>query len=129
MIKLEITGRGVEVGQKLHDYIEDKIGGLEKYLPRHNRSTAFATVVLIDDPNGREDNRFVCDVVLTVAGAKMVSKEGTLNIYAAVDIVAAKIHSQIRTYKEKLEPSRRRKLFGRFVRSQQTVEPEAEQVS
>jgi putative sigma-54 modulation protein len=112
MIKCDLTGRNFEVDEKLREYIEDKLGGLDKYLPRQVRGTALCNVIVIDDPNGREDNRFVCEAILSVGGDQMVSREGTVNIYAAVDIVEAKMKSQLLKYKEKhmLEPRRHRML-------------------
>lgn len=110
MIKCDIKGRNFEVDAKLKSYIEEKIGGLEKYLPRQVRETAHCMVIAEDDPNGREDNRYVCEVVLSVHGTQLVSREGTVNVYAAVDIVEAKLRSQLATFKEKfaLEPRRGR---------------------
>ena len=85
-------------------------------MPRHARDTAAATVMLQDDPSGREDNRFVCEVLLTLPGETLMSKEGTLNIYAAVDIVEAKLKAQMRTYKAKhvTEP-RRGRMLNRLI--------------
>ena len=122
MIKLDITGRNFEVDPKVEDYVTDKLGGLEKYLPRQVRETALATIILFDDPSGREDNRFVCEAILTVAGAKMYCSEGTLNMYAAIDIVAAKLKAQITSYKEKhtTEPRRARMLSRLMGRTSET---------
>ncbi len=112
MMKCDVTGRNFGVDDKMRAYIDEKIGGLEKYLPRQVRETASCAVVLEDDPSGREDNRYVCDAVLTVRGAQLVSREGTVNVYAAVDIVEAKLHAQLAKYKDKhtLEPRRGRML-------------------
>lgn len=132
MIRCEITARNFEVDDKVKDYVEDKIGNLEKYLPRRVRGNLSAAVVLTDDPNGREDNRFVCEVVMTVNGSQMVSREGTVNIYAAVDIVEAKLRQQCHKYKEKLtlKPRRLRmitRLIGRKSETDpQTPSPEQE---
>ena len=65
-----------------------------------------------DDASGREDNRYVCEAVMTVRGTTLVSREATVNIYAAIDIVEAKLKSQLAKYKEKsaLEPRRERML-------------------
>lgn len=129
MIKCELTGRNFEVDEKLRDYVESKLGGLEKYLPRQSREVASCAVILEDDPNGREDNRFVCEAVLTVPGEQLVSREGTVNIYAAVDIVEAKMKVQLAKYKEKhmLEPRRHRMLSRLSGRSSEApTEAEAE---
>ncbi|HVQ45056.1 MAG TPA: ribosome-associated translation inhibitor RaiA [Candidatus Saccharimonadia bacterium] len=118
MMKCELTGRNFEVDDKMRAYIDDKIGGLEKYLPRQVRETASCAVILEDDPSGREDNRYVCEAVLSVRGVQLVSREGTVNVYAAVDIVEAKLRAQLAKYKDKhtLEPRRARmvpKWLGR----------------
>jgi putative sigma-54 modulation protein len=112
MIKIELTARNFEVDEKMKEYVEDKIGGLEKYLPRRSREEASANVVLEDDPSGREDNRYSCEVVVSVGSAKMVSREATVNFYAAIDIVEAKLKAQLAKYKDKntLLPRRGRML-------------------
>lgn len=122
MIRCEITARNFEVDDKVRSYVEDKIGNLEKYLPRRVRGNLSAAVMLEDDPNGREDNRFVCEVVMLVNGSKMVSREGTVNIYAAVDIVEAKLRQQCSKYKEKvmLKPRRLRMIYRLMGRKSET---------
>ncbi|GAC1369491.1 MAG: hypothetical protein NVSMB39_1360 [Candidatus Saccharimonadales bacterium] len=127
MIKCEVTARNFEVDDKMSSYVDEKIGGLEKYLPRQVRETAVCNVTLEDDPSGREDNRYVCDAVLTVKGTTMVSREGTVNIYAAVDIVEAKLKAQLAKYKEKtaLEP-RRGRMLSAWTNRHQTSPAEVE---
>ena len=127
MIKCEIAGRNFEVDNKMRAYVDTKIGGLEKYLPRQIRPLATCNVTLEDDPNGREDNRYVCDAVLTVQGHTMVSREGTVNIYAAIDIVEAKLKAQLMTFKEKvvLEP-RRGRMLSAWTNRHQLSPAEAE---
>lgn len=120
MMKCEVASRNFEVDDKMRAYVEDKIGGLDKYVPRQARATANCSVTLEDDPSGREDNRYVCEAIVKVPGATLVSREGTVNIYAAVDIVEAKLRSQLATYKNKhaLEPRRGRMLAGWLDRRQ-----------
>lgn len=102
MIACSITARNFEADDKMREYIEQKLGNLEKYVPRRSRGADVAcNVVLEDDVSGREDNRYVCEVVLNLRGNKLVSREGTVNMYAAVDIVEAKLKSQLVKYKEK----------------------------
>lgn len=130
MIKCDVTAKNFEVDDKMRAYVDTKIGGLEKYLPRQVRSTALCAVTMEDDPSGREDNRYVCEAVLTVNGTTMVSREGTVNIYAAVDIVEAKLKSQLAKYKEKvaLEP-RRGRMLSAWTSRHQTPAVETEEVT
>jgi ribosomal subunit interface protein len=116
MIKCELTARNFELDEKMKEYTEDKIGNLEKYLPRRSRDAVAAFVVLEDDPSGREDNRYVCEAIVNIGSTKMVSREATVNFYAAIDIVEAKLKAQLAKYKSKrsLLP-RRGRVLGRLT--------------
>lgn len=133
MIQLDITSRNFVADAKLNSYVTAKIGEIEKYLPRRVRQVASVKVRFEDDASGREDNRFVCEVVLTLPGDTLISKEGTINMYAAIDIVEAKLKAQVRTYKDKLvtEPRRARmltRLIGRKSEADSTTPtPEIEE--
>ncbi|HSX02081.1 MAG TPA: ribosome-associated translation inhibitor RaiA [Candidatus Saccharimonadia bacterium] len=122
MIKLNIATRNFEADTKLKDYIEEKIGSLDKFLPRSVRGLAEGKIVLETDPNGREDNRLVCEAILTIGGTTLVCREGAINMYASVDIVVAKLKAQICTYKEKhvKGPRRLRMLSRWFGRTQES---------
>lgn len=127
MIQCDITARGVSLDDKFKDYIGDKIGGLDKYLPKRARENVIATVTLEDDPNGREDNRYVCEVVVGVDGTTMVSREATVNYYAAIDIVEAKLKVQFAKYKDKRTfLPRRSRMIGRLMGRKFEPEPEPE---
>jgi putative sigma-54 modulation protein len=124
MIRLDITARNFEADDKIRDYVQEKIGGLDKYLPRDMRGATRGQVVLESDASGREDNQLVCEVILMVGGTKLQSREGTVNMYAAIDIVVAKLKSQIRTYKDKTTGhSGRGRLLNRLLRREAPVDP------
>lgn len=125
MIRLDTCGRNFEVEAKLREYVEEKIGGLDKYLPRYDRSTAYATVVLSDDPNGRENNRYVCEARMMVRGEAIISREGTVNMYAAIDIVEAKLKSQLVKYKQKRTIRwRRNRMLYRLIGRKSETDPQ-----
>jgi ribosomal subunit interface protein len=105
---IEIKSRNMELDAKKQAYAEKKLGGLEKFIARADREVASIQVMLEDDPSGREQNGQVCEAIVTLPGAKMVVREGTLNIYAAIDIVESKLKNQLRDYKEKNSPRQSR---------------------
>ena len=124
MITLHITGHNYEMDQKVRDYVEDKIGLLDKYLPRHAKNMT-GNVKLSYDVSGREDNCYSCETQLEVPGPNLEAKEATLNIYTAIDIVAAKLKSQAKKYKDKHTGRRRRQamqLVNRVLRRSVPVE-------
>jgi putative sigma-54 modulation protein len=117
VIKLQISGRNYELSDKITGYVNDKIGALDKYLPRNSRQ-ASGSVTLETDVSGREDNQCVCEVIIKVPGTVLQAKEATVNMYAAIDIVEAKIKSQILKYKDKHSPklNQRQRWLNKMLR-------------
>lgn len=102
MIKpIEISVKGdLELNDDIHKYINTKIAKLDRYMNKHARKSVHAEVMLMQD-KGKKSDRFTAEVVLHMPGEVITAKEATLNIYAAIDIVEAKLKNQIRKYKEK----------------------------
>lgn len=119
MIKLQISGRHFETDDKILAYVDKKIGGLDRYMPRSHQPI-MGTVVLEFDASNRQDNQYCCEVILNVPGEVMQAKEGTVNMFAAVDIVEQKIKAQVLKYKDKHEPARnkRKMMFGKILSHQ-----------
>jgi len=116
MLRTEITGVHTKVDDKLQKYINRKIGGLEKYLPRGARRSAHAEIRLKEKP-AKDKNQCTCEVVLHVPIENIAVRETTVNMYAAVDIVEEKLKHSIRKYKEMHgTPRLHRRLMARFRR-------------
>ena len=117
MIQLQTTGRHFELDDKILAYVHDKLGKLDKFLPRNSRDGVSGAVVLELDESLTKDNRCICEVIIEVKGERMVAKEATVNMYAAIDICEQKVKSQILNYKSKHDPgkNRRQRLFGKMV--------------
>jgi ribosomal subunit interface protein len=100
MSELPVTISGIhyKLDDKTTEYVQKKIAKLIDYLPRVKRESSTATV-RIEQINGRDGNKYECEIVLTVAGKVLVAKDSTLNALAAVDIAEAKIRGQIRKLK------------------------------
>jgi putative sigma-54 modulation protein len=114
MITLQISGRDYELDDKIREYVDRKIGSLDKYLAK--RSVISGDVILIRDVSNREDNMFVCEAIIEVPGDRLQATEATVNMFAAIDIVEQKLKAQILKFKEKHEPAKnkRRMLFGKM---------------
>lgn len=97
-LNVEISGTNYKLSDKEQDYIEKKCKKLVNHMPMHSRKTAFASakITLIDQKN---DNKYQCDVVLTLPDKTLVASETAPNALAAVDIVEQKLQGQIRRYK------------------------------
>ena len=97
--KLEINGVHTVLTEDLKKYITKKIGKLDKYLPRHARESAHDEV-FVKERMIKAKKECVCEVVLHLPGTTLMTKESTINMFAAVDIVEAKLKNQLKKYKE-----------------------------
>ena len=121
MIKLHITGHNYEMDDRVVAYLEKKIASLDRYLPKTAKATT-GKVLLIEDPSGKEDNHFVCEASIAVPGNDLQAREATANIYAAIDIVEAKLKAQAVRYKEKHSPRHLgRRLLGRVLKRDESI--------
>lgn len=115
MLRLDISGVHLNVDDKLNKYVQRKIGRLDRYLPKGALESAHGKVVL-SEGNGKSNNRFTCEAILSLPKHQVTAKESTINIYAAVDIVEAKLKSQLQRYKTKAKPDKRARRFIRHLK-------------
>ena len=113
--KLEIVANGVELTDDIKKYVDKKIGRLDRYMSKHARKSAHAEVKLKQEKSKKKD-KLTAEVILHIPGETLTAKESTLNIYAAIDIVEAKIKNQLKKYKDKHESSQRADRKGALKR-------------
>lgn len=97
--KLEIHGVHMHVDPKLFAYTSKKIGKLDKYVSKHARESLHAEVMLKEEKVKNKKNN-VCEVIFHLPGENITVKESTINMYAAVDIVEAKLKNLLKKYKD-----------------------------
>lgn len=116
--KLEINGVHTILTDDLKKYITKKIGKLDRFLPRHARESAHAEVY-VKEVMIKAKKECIAEVVLHLPGATLMTKESTINMFAAVDIVEAKLRNQLKKYKETHSSLRiHRRVLLRFARSE-----------
>lgn len=114
---INLTGIKVELDEKTKKYVNQKIGRIDKYLPRHARKSVTAEVKL-KQVNRDHGNKYEAEVIIHLPEQQLVAKDSTMNILASIDIVEAKIIAQARKYREKhIDHRGPHDLLGRFKRS------------
>jgi ribosomal subunit interface protein len=114
--RLEITGVHSKVDDKLRKYVTKKVGGLDRYLSRHSRASAHAEVKL-KESKSKDKNRYSCEVILHLPHEVFRTEEHTVNMYAAVDIVEAKLKTRLKKYKATHDrPKLHRRVLAQFKR-------------
>lgn len=114
---LEISGQHTTVTPELKKYVQRKIGKLDRYASRHARKSVRAEVKL-KESKAKDKKQFTCSVVLYLPKETLDASETTVNMFAAVDIVEAKLRVQLRKYKDTHVSSRLRRRFVARIRRQ-----------
>ncbi len=120
MLRIEISGVHAPVDDRLKRYIGQKIGRLQRYIPRKVRKSAFAEVKIIES-RARDKKQHSCEIILHVPEETITVHETTVNMYAAVDIAEEKLKHSIRKYKELHEPAKLRHRVLRRAKSPELI--------
>lgn len=114
---IQVTGIAYEIDENTRKYVVKRIGNLDRYLPRHARKSVSVEVKL-EEVNHDHGNKYQAEVILNVPGKIITARDSTANILAAVDIVEAKIQTQLRDYKQAaIAHIGNRGVMSRFKRS------------
>ena len=97
-LSIEISGTNYKLSDQEQYYIDRKCRKLVNHMPMHSRRSAFvsAKISLLTQPG---DDKYQCDVVLTLPDKTLVASETATSVAAAIDIVERKLQGQIRKYK------------------------------
>ena len=98
-MSITVTGRKMPVTDALREYAEEKIGNSMKVM---DIDPLVAEVVLFVEKNPANPRPAVCEVTLRTKGHIIRVEEHEENMYAAIDVAAAKVVRQLRKYKTKV---------------------------
>jgi len=120
--KLEIAGVHMSVGDDLKQHVMQKIGQLDKYVPKHARASVHAEVKL-KEGKAKDKNKRTCEVVLYLPNEVKTLTESADSIFTAVNNVEEKLKTYLHKYKElQAGPKLRQRLLARLHRSGATPE-------
>ena len=112
--KLDIHGVHTEVEEGLKKYITKKINKLEKYVSQRSRDSLHVEV-FISENKTHGNKQCECEIIFHMPKEKIRVKEGTVNMYAAVDIAEEKLKQALVRYKDLHDNGRKqRHLLRRF---------------
>jgi ribosomal subunit interface protein len=114
--KLEISGIHAKLDKQTQEYTKEKIGKIDKYLPKSARSSAHADIKLIEE-NQKTRKIYKCEVILYLPHQELVVKERGTNFITAVDGVEARLKVLLKKYKGRHGRDRlHHKLIGKIRR-------------
>jgi len=97
---LDITGVQMKLDDKLSAYVVKKIGRLDRFVPRKAREATYVEVLMKDDMKPKNKKEYTCEVIFRLPKETVTISESTINPFAAVDIVEAKLKNQLKKYKD-----------------------------
>ena len=94
-MKFNVHGKKIEVTDSIKNYIEEKIGKLDKYFENPDEITATALIKL-------RGNDQVVEVTINANSFILRGEEQHKDLYASIDKVTDKIERQIRKNKTRM---------------------------
>lgn len=94
-MKIQLRGDHLDITEALRDYVEKKIGRLEKYFDTPPVQAVQVTLSVVRDTHHVE-------VTMPLNGIMIRAEERSEDMYASIDVVAEKLEGQIRKHKTKL---------------------------
>lgn len=98
-MSITVTGRKMPVTDALRDYAEEKIGNSMKVM---DINPLDAEVVLHVEKNPANATPAICEVTLHTKGHIVRVEESEEDMYAAIDVAAAKVLRQLRKFKTRV---------------------------
>ena len=96
---ITVSGRKMNVTPAIKDYVDEKIG---RALEVFDSAAMDAEVVLRTEKNPAISLNAICEVTVNAKGAVIRVAESAEDMYAAIDVAAAKVVRQLRKYKTKV---------------------------
>jgi len=92
-MQINLTGHHVELTQPLHEYVNSKLGRLERHF---DHVTDIHVVLSV------EKLRHKAEATLHVSGSTLFADAVQEDMYAAIDSLSDKLDRQVKKHKEKL---------------------------
>jgi len=96
-VEVSIFARNLEVTPRLSEYVEQKVGKLDRYLPWIDDARIDLTV----ENTRSAAHRQVAQLTVRVRGTILRAEERTQDMFASIDAVLDKMYRQIARYKGK----------------------------
>jgi len=107
-MKFNIHGKKLDVTESIKQYIEEKIGRLDKYFENPDDITATALIKL-------RGNEQVVEITINANKFILRGEESHKDLYASIDRVSDKIERQIRKNKTRMSRKVNKEIVNNFV--------------
>lgn len=96
MFRYNVRGENIEVTPAIRDYVEKKVGKLERYFTDVPEATAHVNLKVYTEKTAK------VEVTIPLPYIILRAEETSPDLYASIDLVVDKLERQIRKYKTKI---------------------------
>ena len=114
MLKYNVRGENIEVTDAIREYVEAKVGKVEKYFTDVPEANAHVNLKTYSDKTAK------VEVTIPLPNVVLRAEETSPDMYGSVDLVSDKLERQIRKYKTKVNRRQRRQT----VEAPEPVDPD-----
>ena len=97
-MEIVVRGRNVSMTDRVQEYVEKKVGKLERYLPIIDE----ARMELSQEETRSAQHRMIAQLTVRAHGKVLRAEEREQDLFAAIDLVADKMQRQITRFKDRL---------------------------
>ncbi|MBI5221198.1 MAG: ribosome-associated translation inhibitor RaiA [Candidatus Magasanikbacteria bacterium] len=95
-MQIQITGKGMELTEAIHEYVEKKITALDKFYDKIIRAHV---IVGVENHHHLKGQIFICECKLEVTGNSLFASKNEKDLYKAVDKVRDYLEGEIKKHK------------------------------
>lgn len=103
MFRYNVRGENIEVTEAIRDYVEKKVGKLERYFSDAPDATAHVNLKVYSEKTAK------VEVTIPLPYLVLRAEETSPDLYASIDLVVDKLERQIRKFKTKINRKSREK--------------------
>lgn len=118
-----VSGRKMPVSDSLRNYAEEKIGGAVDQL---DVDAIACEIVLYREKNPANPLPAICEVTVIMKGNVARVEESEEDMFAAIDVAAAKIARQLRKFKTRIKDKRKKRTEQDVKYEREDAHPENE---
>ena len=102
MLNYNVRGENIEVTPAIRDYVESKVGKIEKYFDEVPEANAHVNLKVYSDRQGK------AEVTIPLPNLVLRAEETSPDLYGSIDLVSDKLERQMRKYLTKVNRKFRR---------------------
>jgi ribosomal subunit interface protein len=102
MLNYNVRGENIEVTPAIREYVQAKVGKIEKYFDEVPEANAHVNLKIYSDRTGK------AEVTIPLPNIVLRAEETSPDLYGSIDLVSDKLERQMRKYKTKINRKFRR---------------------